>query len=138
MVSAAMGAGPGSDIQRHLVADRTTFRTRRGTRIPTVALDERLPGARGGARLCYVADVRFFEHDAVLIDGTPEIMQFALDPDEDIIQLPFIQDPFVTPAKIVCEAGAELQASPPDALVRDDHAALGQNQFYIPIPGARG
>ena len=42
-----MGAGPRSDIQRHLVADRTTVRTRLGTRIPTVARDECLPGARG-------------------------------------------------------------------------------------------
>ena len=44
---AAMSARPHSDIERHLVADRTTRRTRLGTRIPTVALDERLSGARG-------------------------------------------------------------------------------------------
>jgi len=28
--------------------------------------------------------------------------------------------------------GTELQTPPPDALVRDDHAALGQHQFHIP------
>jgi hypothetical protein len=40
-----MNARPRSDIERHLVADRTTVGARLGTRIPAVALDERLAGA---------------------------------------------------------------------------------------------
>ena len=46
MMGATMAAIPRSDIKRHLVADRTTLGTRFGTRIPTVALNERLAGAR--------------------------------------------------------------------------------------------
>gem|GEM_PF-6108627 len=34
--------------------------------------------------------------------------------------------------KIVGEGGAELQAPSADALIRDDDAALGQQQFDIP------
>jgi hypothetical protein len=43
-------------------------------------------------------------------------MPFALDPDEDLVQVPFVTRPRPTPAKIVCEAGTELQAPLPDAL----------------------
>jgi hypothetical protein len=49
------------------------------------------------------------EHAPVLIDGTSEIVQFALDPDEDLIRVPFVTRPRPTPAKIICEAGAEPQ-----------------------------
>jgi hypothetical protein len=42
-----MNAIPSPDVERHFVADRTTRRARLGTRIPTVALDERLSGACG-------------------------------------------------------------------------------------------
>ena len=45
VVRATMNARPRPNIERHLVADRTTFGTRLGTRIPTVALDECLTSA---------------------------------------------------------------------------------------------
>jgi hypothetical protein len=44
---AARGARPDPDIERHLVADCAARGTRLGARIPAVALDERLAGARG-------------------------------------------------------------------------------------------
>ena len=40
-----MNTNPRPDIERHFIADRTTLGTRLGTRIPTVALDERLTGS---------------------------------------------------------------------------------------------
>jgi hypothetical protein len=49
-----------------------------------------------------------------------------------LIQVSFVTRPRSAPAKISCEAGRELQSPPQDALVRDNHAALGQNQFHIP------
>jgi len=67
-----------------------------------------------------------------LIDGAPEIMQIAVDSDEDLVEVPLVTRPGSTQAKIVRETGAELQAPPPDDLVRDDHAALRQDQFDIP------
>jgi hypothetical protein len=33
------------------------------------------------------------EHDAVLIHGTPEIMLLALDPDEHLVQVPYVDGP---------------------------------------------
>lgn len=72
------------------------------------------------------------EHDPVLIDGAPEIVQLALDSDKDLVQVPLVGRPGTTPAKIVRETGAELEAPPPDALVRDDQAAFGQDQLDIP------
>jgi hypothetical protein len=66
------------------------------------------------------------KHHAVLIDSAPEIVQLTLDPDEDLIQMPFISGPGSTPAKAVGEARAELQAPPPDALIGDSDTALGQ------------
>ena len=71
------------------------------------------------------------KYDAVLIDGAPEIVQLALDPNEDFVQVPFVTRPGPTPAKIVREARAELQAPSPDALVGDDHATLRQDQLDI-------
>lgn len=47
MVRAAMGARPCPDIERHLVADQTTGIAGLGTRIPSVAPQERLSGASG-------------------------------------------------------------------------------------------
>ena len=72
------------------------------------------------------------EYDAVLIDGAPQVVQLALDPDEDLIEMPFVARARTTPAQIAREARAELQAPPPNALVGDNHAALGQDQLDIP------
>jgi hypothetical protein len=46
--------------------------------------------------------------------------------------VPLVTRPVPTPAEIVREAGAELQAPPTDALVRHDYAALGQDQLDVP------
>jgi hypothetical protein len=72
------------------------------------------------------------EHDAMLIDGAPQVVQHALDPDENLIQMPFVARARPTPAQTAGEARAELQAPPPNALVGHDHAAFGQDQLDIP------
>ncbi len=71
------------------------------------------------------------KHDAVLIDGPPEIMLFTVDPNEDFVQVPFVAGPGPAPTKIVREARAELQTPPPDALIRNKDAALRQEQLDI-------
>jgi hypothetical protein len=47
VVRITMSARPCPNIERHLVADRTAFGARLGTRIPAAAFDERLTGACG-------------------------------------------------------------------------------------------
>ena len=72
------------------------------------------------------------KHDAVSIDGAPEIMQLAPDPNEHLVQVPFVTGLGPAPTKTIREARAKLQAPAPDALVGDKHAALRQEQLDVP------
>ena len=72
------------------------------------------------------------EDHAVLIHGAPEIARLALDADEDLIEVPLVTGPRPAATEIVGEGRAGLQAPATDAPVRDDDAALGQQQFNIP------
>jgi hypothetical protein len=71
------------------------------------------------------------EHDPILIDGTPKIMQLTPDPDEDLVHVPFVAWPRPTPAELVREARGELQTPSPNALIGDNHAAFGQDQLDV-------
>jgi hypothetical protein len=71
------------------------------------------------------------EYDAVLVDGSPEIMQHTFDTDEHLIQMPLVSRPRSTPAQLIGEARTELHAPLPNALIRDDHPTFGQQQFDI-------
>ena len=84
----------------------------------------RRPGAAAGLH-------QNVKHDAVLIDGAPEIMLFTVDPNEDLVQVPFVTGPGSAPRKIVREARAKLQTPSPDALIRNKDAALRQEQLDI-------
>jgi hypothetical protein len=57
------------------------------------------------------------KHDAVLMDGAPEIMLFPVDPNEDLVQMPFVARARPTPAQTAREARAKLQIPPPNALM---------------------
>ncbi len=72
------------------------------------------------------------EHDAILIDGTPEIVLHALDPDEDFIHVPLIPWPWPPTPQAVGETCSELLAPAPHGLVGDDGASLSQEQLNIP------
>ena len=71
------------------------------------------------------------EHDPILIDGTPKIMQLTPDPDEDLVHVPFVAWPRPTPAELVREARGELQTPSPNARIGDNHAAFGQDQLDV-------
>ena len=71
------------------------------------------------------------EHDPVLIDGTPEIVQLTPDPDEDLIQVPLVARPRPTPAKLIRKARAELEAPSANALIGDNHTAFGKDQLDV-------
>jgi hypothetical protein len=71
------------------------------------------------------------EHDAVLIYGTPEVVLFALDPDEDLVQDPLVARSRESPTQAIRRAVAEFPAPAPDGLVGDDDASFGHQQFAI-------
>ena len=72
------------------------------------------------------------EHDAILIDGAPEIMLHALDPDEDLVHVPLVPWPWPAASQAVGETRAEFLAPASHRLVGDDDAALSQDQLNIP------
>src|ERR1700739_2176368 len=72
------------------------------------------------------------EHDAILIHSTPEIVLHTLDPDEGLVEVPFIPRPWPAAAQAVGKGLAEFLAPAPHGLIGDDNAPLGQKQLDIP------
>ena len=72
------------------------------------------------------------EHDAILIDGTPEIVLHASDSDEDLVQVPLVPWPWPAAAQAVSETRAEFLAPASYRLVGDHDAALSQEQLNVP------
>jgi hypothetical protein len=71
------------------------------------------------------------EHNAILIDGTPEVMLHALDTDEDFIHVPLVARSWPAASQAVGETGGELLAPPPNRLAGDDDATFSQGQLNI-------
>jgi len=71
------------------------------------------------------------QHDAVLVHRTPQIMQRATDADEHFVEMPGVSRLRPSPAKPSGEVGTELQAPVPNALVRYQDAAFGQDKLNI-------
>jgi hypothetical protein len=73
------------------------------------------------------------EHAPVLVHGSPQVVLDAIDPNEHFIQVPFVARAWPTTAQRIRVGLAELPGPPRDRLVRDDHAALGQQLFNIAV-----
>jgi hypothetical protein len=98
-----------------------------------------------GVTACLNQDI---EHDTVLIDGAPEIVQLALDPDEHRIEVPFVawfswdQTEQRTAGYAMCSAGKESALSPSarqrgDAGLADlPSAAFQRRLLHWPAPTA--
>ena len=71
------------------------------------------------------------EDNTVLIHGTPEIVLHALDPDEHLIQVPFVARSWPAAAQTIGEALAEFLAPSPNRLIGDDNPTLSQKQLNI-------
>jgi hypothetical protein len=71
------------------------------------------------------------EHDPVLIDGAPEIMQSASDAEENLVQVSLVARTRPSAPKLPGKGCTELQAPSADAFMGDNHAALGQEQFDV-------
>ena len=72
------------------------------------------------------------QHDAVLNHGAPKIMLHALDPDERLVQMPFVAKPWPEAAQTVGKGLAELPAPAPHRLIGDDNTPLSQKQIDMP------
>src|ERR1700722_20079437 len=66
------------------------------------------------------------EHDALLIHGVPEIVLRALNPDEDLVEVPLIPRSWPTAAQAFGKGLAKFLAPAPDGLKGDNDATLGQ------------
>ena len=71
------------------------------------------------------------EHNAILINGAPEIMLHALDADEDLVHVPLVARSWPTAAQAVSETCSELLAPASHRLVGDDDTAFRQDQLDI-------
>ena len=71
------------------------------------------------------------EHDPVLVHRPPEIVQHAVDPDEHLVEVPGVSRLGSAPSEPSGEIRTKFPAPVPDALVRDHHAALSQDQLDI-------
>ena len=72
------------------------------------------------------------QNHPILINGSPEIMDLAPDPDEDLIQVPFISRLRPTALEGSGILPAEANAPFTDAFVADGHATSRQDQLDIP------
>ena len=71
------------------------------------------------------------KHNAVLVDGAPEVVLSALDPDEYLIEVPFVPWPRSAATNATGKTLAEFLAPAPHRLVGDSNAPLGQEQLNI-------
>jgi len=71
------------------------------------------------------------EHYTVLVHGTPEIMKYAVDPDEDLVQMPFVPWSWPASQDPLREARAKFRAPAANGLVRQSDPTLSQQQFNV-------
>jgi hypothetical protein len=89
------------------------------------ALQQPSEEALGGIGISPILD-KDVEHDAVLVDGTPEIVLNALDPDEHLVEVPLVPWPWSAAAYAIGKALAEFPAPAPHCLMGHGNAQLGQ------------
>jgi hypothetical protein len=71
------------------------------------------------------------QHDAMLIHRSPQIVQYAPDADEHLVEVPGVSRLRSAPAQPAGKVGAELQAPVPDTFVRHYDAALRQDRLDV-------
>jgi hypothetical protein len=84
--------------------------------------------AFGGASVATALN-QSIEDKAVLIDGAPKPVLFAIDGDHDFIAAPLVTELRRAPAHFVGEVSPEFLSPAPDGFVTDDHTAGGQKIF---------
>ena len=91
------------------------------------ALEETLRRTRIAAALHQA-----IEYDPVLVNGAPQEVQLALDPNEHFIEFTICRRPGSPPPHLIGKARTQLQTPLPDALIRDNDTSFSQQQFNVP------
>ena len=89
------------------------------------ALQQSAEEALGGSGIAAMLN-KDIEDDAMLIDGTPEIVLHPLDPYEHFIHVPLVPGPWPVAAQAIGKTLAEFPAPPPHRLVGDHDAPFGR------------
>ena len=71
------------------------------------------------------------QHDAMLVNCPPQIVQHAPNADEHLVQMPGVSRLRPAPTQPTGEVSTELQAPMPNAFVGHHHAALRQDQLDV-------
>jgi hypothetical protein len=58
------------------------------------------------------------DHVAILVDGTPEVVDLPAQRDKDLVNMPNITKPALSALEASAVLGPELQAPTPDRLIR--------------------
>src|ERR1700733_8280153 len=95
------------------------------------ALQQTLEEPLGGFPITPLLDQNV-EDDTILIDGAPQIMLNALDPDEYLVEVPLVARMGTTAAQAITKALAEFLAPTSHCLVGDDDPTLSQKQLNVP------
>jgi hypothetical protein len=69
------------------------------------------------------------KHGPVLVDGLPQVVQFASDAHENLVQKPFVTGFWPPPLEGLSIGTPEAQAPLADGLVADHDAPRSQNQL---------
>jgi hypothetical protein len=72
-----------------------------------------------------------YDHVAVLIHGTPQILLLAVDSNEDLVQVSGIAEPTLTPLRFLRIVGTKLQTPAPDRPMRHDDSPFGEKILDI-------
>ena len=71
------------------------------------------------------------EHDAVLIDGAPQIVLYAPDPDEHLVQVPLVTRSRPAATHAVGKALAKFLAPASNGLIGDDDTSFCRQKLNI-------
>jgi hypothetical protein len=71
------------------------------------------------------------DHVAILIHSSPKIVLLAINPNENLIQVPAITETTLTPLQIPSIVGTELLAPDSNGFIRDDDSTFGETILDI-------
>ncbi len=71
------------------------------------------------------------QNDSVLVNGSPQPVAFAADPQRHLIQMLLVAGAYSSPPQPCGEGGAEFGAPLADGLVADDDATLAEQILHV-------
>jgi hypothetical protein len=101
------------------------------TRRAGLLADELAQQAFGGPRVAAALN-QGVKHEAILIDGAPKPMVFAIDGDDDFIEMAPVPKLRCTPTDFVGKVSAEFLDPPPNRFVAHHNSARANRSSTIP------